>query len=250
MRNVNVVLATLCMVTGLLLAAAVLAGEHIYPPWEASPEGGVEFTVPGVDNVPDLYGDIVDPDLVIFFGGNEFMVMPEVTRAFQKAYPQYRRIFYETLPPGIIEEQVRKGSLVVGNLRIALKPDVFTGGRETIKEFEAEGWFDETVSYAVNRLALMVRSGNPNRIRTVGDLGRSDVNVSMPDPAIEDIAKKIIDLYKKTGGEALQRKIMEEKAKAGTTFITRIHHRQTPIRIMEGASDAGLSGTRKLISKR
>ncbi|MEW6115445.1 MAG: substrate-binding domain-containing protein [Nitrospirota bacterium] len=194
MRGANIVLTLLCLITSLLLAAVVLAGGYIYPPWEASPEGGVEFTVPGIDNIPDLYGDIINPDLVVFFGGNEFMVMPEIIQAFQKAFPQYRKIFYETLPPGIIEEQVRKGSLVIGNLLIALRPDVFTGGKEKIKELETEGWFDETVSYAGNRLALMVRRGNPKKIRTIGDLGRDDVNVSMPNPEIEDIAKKITAL--------------------------------------------------------
>ena len=32
---------------------------------------------------------------------------------------------------------------------------------------------------------------------------------------------------------------MVEKLKAGTTFLTQIHHRQTPMRIMSDQSDAG-----------
>jgi molybdate transport system substrate-binding protein len=31
---------------------------------------GNKFTVPGIDIVPDLHGDIINPDLVVFFAGN------------------------------------------------------------------------------------------------------------------------------------------------------------------------------------
>jgi molybdate transport system substrate-binding protein len=37
----------------------------------------------------------------------------------------------------------------------------------------------------------------------------------------------------------LEEKIMVRKVEAGTTFLTHIHHRQTPVRIMKGESDAG-----------
>lgn len=39
----------------------------VSPPWETfEPDPGRRFTVPEVDNAPDLFGDIVDPDLVVF----------------------------------------------------------------------------------------------------------------------------------------------------------------------------------------
>ena len=60
------------------------------------------FTVPGVDNVPDLFGDINDPQLVVFFAGNQFMCIDDLMAAFRKGHPQYKRIFAETLPPGIL----------------------------------------------------------------------------------------------------------------------------------------------------
>ncbi|MDG1278841.1 MAG: hypothetical protein P8O16_16285 [Algoriphagus sp.] len=45
------------------------------PPWNSPPESAVNFTIPGIDNVPDLYGDINAPQLVVLFAGNQFMVM-------------------------------------------------------------------------------------------------------------------------------------------------------------------------------
>ncbi len=215
------------------------AAEKIDPPWENSPQGGVNFTVPGVDNAPDLYGDINEPDLAIFLGGNEFMVLPEIVEAFKAAYPRYGKIYYETLPPGIVEEHLRTGSLVMGNLRVTVRPDIFMGGKDRVEALQKEGWFDKAVPYAQNRLAIMVYRGNPANIKSLSDLGRDDVKVGMPDQKIEDIGKKIIESYRKAGGESLEKKVMEEKVGNGSTVITRIHHRQTPMWIMGQLVDAG-----------
>lgn len=79
------------------------AQDHKFdPPWNPPLSGGVNFTVKGVDNVPDIYGDITDPQLVIFMGGNQFMVLDELLAAFRKKHPQYQRILVETLPPGLL----------------------------------------------------------------------------------------------------------------------------------------------------
>jgi molybdate transport system substrate-binding protein len=51
----------------------------------------------------------------------------------------------------------------------------------------------------------------------------------------------------KTGGRALVDKVMKEKEKDGTTFLTQIHHRQTPIRILNGQSDAGVTWASEVI---
>ena len=64
--------------------------EHRYdPPWNTPPQSTVNFTVKGVDNVPDIYGDINDPQLVIFMGGNQFMVLDDLLAAFKMKHPQY-----------------------------------------------------------------------------------------------------------------------------------------------------------------
>ena len=65
--------------------------DRLDPPWNAPPRGGVNFTVSGVNNVPDLHGNPTDSDLVIFFGGNQFMVLPELMAAFQREHPEVAR---------------------------------------------------------------------------------------------------------------------------------------------------------------
>ncbi|AOU99208.1 hypothetical protein BI364_15835 [Acidihalobacter yilgarnensis] len=63
----------------------------------------------------------------------------------------------------------------------------------------------------------------------------------MPNPEWEGIAKHaIIPALKKTGGESLVNIVYKEKVKNGTTFLTHIHHRQTPVRIMERKCSAGV----------
>lgn len=216
----------------------VSAQNHQYdPPWNTPPQSKVMFTIPGIDNVPDLYGDINDPQLVIFFAGNQFMCINDLLAAFKKEYPQYKRIFAETLPPGILAKQIEGGSLTVGNMRITLRPDIYTAGKSRIVQMSNS--LSDTATYAYNKLAIMVQAGNPKQIHSMKDLGRDDVKVSMPNPAWEGVAKNIEEAYIKAGGEALKNKIMVNKVADSSTYLTQIHHRQTPMRIMYEQSDAG-----------
>jgi ABC-type molybdate transport system substrate-binding protein len=199
----------------------------------------VAFAVPPVDAIADLHGDVVDPQLTVFFAGNQFMVVHDLMAAFRKAYPQHQRIFVETLPPGILAKQIETGSLVMGNLKIELKPDIYTAGKGAIAERQQQhGWFAETYDYARNPLAILVAKGNPKGIRGLSDLGRRDVRVSMPNPAWEGIARQIEASYRKSGGQALDDAVMKTKVADGSTFLTRIHHRQSPLRVLQGDSDA------------
>jgi len=213
------------------------AQDHQYdPPWNTPPQSKVMFTVPGVDNVPDLFGDINDPQLVIFFAGNQFMCVDSLLAAFKKAYPQYERIFAETLPPGILDKQIEGGSITIGNMRITLKPDIYSDGKNQIDQIQA--LFSKTEAYADNNLAIMVQKRNPKGIKGLKDLGKPSIRVSMPNPEFEGIGKRIEEAYIKAGGETLRKAIMIDKVKDSTTWLTHIHHRQTPMRIMYNQSDA------------
>lgn len=201
---------------------------------------GVTFSVCGVDNVLDLHGDVANPDLAVFFSGNQFMMIPELVRSFQAVFPKYQRVYFETLPPGILEQQIRTGLLVMGNLRVQVEPDVLTCGQQRIRRLnDQEDWFEELAPYLRNRLVLMVSQGNPKHVVSWQDLSRDDVRVSMPDPQIEGIGEEIVKILHKIGGDSLVHNILRHKAENGTTFLTQIHHRQTPLRILHDHADAG-----------
>ena len=219
------------------MTSVIQAQDHLFdPPWNTPPESKLNFTIPGIDNVPDLYGDIIDPQLVIFFAGNQFMCIDDLIIAFKKEYPQYKRVFAETLPPGILAQQIKEESLVIGNMRIHLKPDVYTAGKSRISQ--TPKWFSHTEPYTKNKLAIMVRKGNPQNIQGLKDLGWDNLRISMPNPEWEGIGKRIEEAYVKAGGEDLKNKIMADKVKDSTTFLTHIHHRQSPMRILYDQSDA------------
>ena len=223
----------------LILASANTNAQQDYrydPPWNNPPESSLNFTIRGIDNVPDLYGDIIDPQLVVFFAGNQFMCIDDLMTAFKKEYPQYKRVFAETLPPGILARQIKEGSLVIGNMRIQLKPDIFTAGKSRI--IQTPEWFTNTEVYAKNKLAIMVQKDNPHNIKSLRDLARKELRVSMPNPEWEGIGKRIEEAYIKSGGNNLKNAIMIDKVKDSSTFLTHIHHRQSPMRILYNYADA------------
>lgn len=172
----------------VLLTAHARAQEHAFdPPWNAPPANTLNFTVLGVDNVPDIFGDINDPQLVVFMGGNQFMVLDDRIAIFKRSYPQDKRILVETLPPGLLLQQIKSGSLQIGNMRISLVPDIYTGGGDAVAANAT--LFSRTQEYSGTKLALMVQKGNPKNIATLQDLGRSDIRVSMPNKRFEGIGK-------------------------------------------------------------
>ncbi|HEV7179881.1 MAG TPA: substrate-binding domain-containing protein [Candidatus Baltobacteraceae bacterium] len=222
----------------MLLAAAVLFAPCATR--AAATAKAPVFTVPGIDEDMDLHGDLSRADLVIYAAGNQWMVLPSLIGAFKRAHPEVRYVFYETLPPGLLAQQITSaGRLRVGDLLVDARPDLLLAGKRRMAEERALGVVTDAVPYASNTLAIMVRRGNPKGVHSLRDLGRTDVRVAMPNPKTEGIAKQIEKALVKTGGTALDREVMQTKVRAGTTILTRIHHRETPIWILDGKADAG-----------
>jgi len=181
-----------------------------------------------------------DADLVLFVAGNQFMVMEELLDAFKEENPI--RIFYETLPPGLELRQILEGGAIFKDVVIDVIPDIYASVTEkAMKKLEEADLIEkgDYFLYLYNRIVLMVPEGNPAGIKSVEDLGRDDVRISQPNPETEDIAQYIIDMYRDAGGEALVSRIMEEKRAEGTTILTIVHHRETPLRITKGTVDVG-----------
>jgi len=178
-------------------------------------------------------------DLVLFMAGNQFMVMEDLLREFRERHPDVRRIFYETLPPGLELRQILAGGAVFRGRVIDVVPDVYTSVTEdAMKELKDKGLIDDYVVYLHNRIVLMVPEGNPAGIKGVADLADEDIRISQPGP-MEDISRYISQMYMEAGGEALLTRILEEKRAEGTTIFTIVHHRETPLRITKGRVDVG-----------
>ncbi|MCF8049853.1 MAG: substrate-binding domain-containing protein [Desulfobacterales bacterium] len=186
--------------------------------------------------------DAKDADLVLFMAGNQFMAMEELLAAFQRRHPAVKKIFYETLPPGLELKQILAGGARFAGEVLAIQPDVYTSVRRRAMETLVRKGLLTPESYRPylrNRLTLMIPAGNPAKITAVSDLAKPEVRISQPDPENEDIARHILRMYEDAGGPALVRRIMEEKRAEGTTVPTVVHHRETPLRIGMKTVDVG-----------
>lgn len=244
-----IVAAALCV--GLPAAAdpAGTASTDVFPPWQHGRNNdaqnrGLEFTVPQVDVLADFHGDITDPKLVLFVGGNYFFAMAPLVEAFESAHPDYKgRLYWETIPPGLLLQQIKAGGTVTsGNMTWTVKPDAYFAGLKKVNQLVQDGTLvAPSVPYVTNTLAIMVPRGNPAHVTSLADLGRPGIRLAMPNPEFEGIARQIDAALKRAGGDALADAVYKTKVADGSTVLTHIHHRQTPLFLMQGRADAGVT---------
>lgn len=222
---------------------------EIFPPWQHGANNdainrGLEFTVPEVDVLADFHGDITDPKLVLYVGGNYFFAMAPLVQAFEALHPEFKgRIYWETIPPGLLIQQMKAGGTITsGNMTWTAKPDVYLAGLGEVRQQIAVGLLTgSAVPYVTNTLTIMVPKGNPAHIAGLADLARPDLHLVMPNPAFEGVVRQIKEALGKAGGDGLVNTVYQTKVEAGTTTLTHIHHRQTPLFLMQGIADAGIT---------
>lgn len=248
-RSLTVASALLLASMNLAAAQASVTASNLFPPWQHGTNNdaldrGVEFTVHQIDDLADFHGDLTNPKLVLYVGGNYFFAMAPLVQAFETAHPEYKgRIFWETIPPGLLVEQLKAhGRVTSGNMTWTAKADAYFAGLQAVKRLIDQGLLTgPAVPYVTNKLTIMVRKGNPKHIATLADLARPDVRLAMPNPAFEGVARQIKSSLGKAGGDALTRSVYEAKIADGSAILTRIHHRQTPLFLMQGVVDAGVT---------
>ena len=246
-----------CLILAALTAPARAAAPgqvrlyppYVYPPWQKGAnndvaERGLVFTVPEVDNLPDFHGNPVDAKLVLYVGGNYFFALAPLVQLFESQQPDLKgRIFWETLPPGQLARQLDAGgTITVGNMTFTVKADAYFAGLNAVQRLVDSGRLEgPAVPYASNTLAIMVPKGNPAGVKTLPDLGRSTLRLAMPNPDTEGVTDQIKLSLQKAGGKALVDTVYGTKARDGSTYLTAIHHRETPMFLMQGRADAGVT---------
>ena len=229
--------------------------EQVFPPWSQGTntdvaDKGFEFTVPEVNSLADFHGDITNPLLVLYVAGNYYFAMAPLVHTFEDRHPEYRgRIYYETIPPGLLVRQMKAGGRITsGNMTWVAKPDVYLAGLKNVQALIDDGMLTgKPVAYVTNDLTIMVPKGNPARIAGLADLGRPSVRLAMPNPEFEGVARQIKATLAKAGGDVLVKSVYEDKVASGATILTHIHHRQTPLFLMQGLADAGMTWTSEAI---
>jgi molybdate transport system substrate-binding protein len=208
----------LSLIAALPAVAQSRDADSIFPPWQHGANNdalnrGVEFTVPQVDVLADFHGDLTDP------------------------------LDWETIPPGTLVEQMKAGGTITsGNMTWTVKADVYLAGLTAVQSLVDQGLLTgPAVPYVTNTLAIMVAKDNPHHIHGLSDLARPGLRLAMPNPAYEGIAAQINASLKKAGGDALAKTVYETKVADGSSILTQIHHRQTPLFLMQDVVDAGVT---------
>ncbi len=221
------------------------------PPWQGGAnddvpmsQRGLDFTEPDADNLADFHGSPQHPKLALFFGGNYYFATAELVAAFERLHPEFAgRVYWETIPPGLLAQQIKAGgTITVGNMTWTVKPDVYFAGFKKIKQYVDESMLKAPgAPYAANTLTIMIPKDNPAHIAALADLGKPGVKLVMPNPAYEGIGRQIKASLAKAGGDALVKAVYETKVANGETILTHIHHRQSPLYLMQGKAQAGVT---------
>ncbi len=191
---------------------------------------------------------IPQADLVLYLAGNQFMAMADVLAALHKDRPEIKRVFVETLPPGLILRQILRGGAKFKGTTVPAIPDVYASVNiGHLKKLSKKGLMKESRIYLHNKLAIMVGKGNPKKIKSPVDFVKTGIKNSHPNLTTEGIAKFYISaMWKQYGGKDLFMKISNGKtcyacdAGNGRTWFTQVHHRETPERILDGRAHAGI----------
>jgi hypothetical protein len=212
---------------------------------------------PTANILNDVHAQISSCDLVLSTEGNFHPALKDIWPHYLAKFKDHPLVnwLYTTSPP-ISYEQMTHGVAQVGNLYIKCRPTVAIASRQVIEKLMNAGY---TEGPAIPLLqdrgeVILVKQGNPKKIRAVWDLARPGVRLVTPNPALEPgafanyvatlagiaandpqpprgmNAGRLVDLIFNLGS------LDPEKWLAGP----RIHHRDLPWSVAFGKADAAL----------
>jgi len=204
------------------------------------------FAARGSNLVLDFHGDPATAGLAVFSDGNHHMALEASVRAFLSDNPAVGDVFYTTTPPAPLVDALKGDGLVLGNLRISRKPDVFIGPGNILDGLVNAGFIARHVPFAESRgNVILVRKGNPKGITSIADLLSDEVTVACSNPVSE---KASYAVYAEAAGGLAQEAgadgdaVVAKLSTAGprTVHSQIIHHREVPELIGAGDADAAV----------
>jgi hypothetical protein len=219
-----------------------------WPPEAAkSPNVAVRaFAAPGSNWVLDFHGDPATAGLAVFSDGNHHMALEASVRAFLAAHPDACDVFYTTTPPAPLVDALKGDGLVLGNLRISRKPDVFIAPGNILDGLVSDGFIARHTPFAESRgNVILVGKGNPKGITSIADLLSDDITVACSNPVTERASYAVYaeaarGVAQEAGadGDALVAKL--STTGPNTVHSQIIHHREVPELINAGHADAAV----------
>jgi ABC-type molybdate transport system substrate-binding protein len=191
----------------------------------------------------DALARMPDADLTLWIAGNQFFAMDEVIGGFRRGEPKLS-VGLITLPPGLILSAILAGGWVYQGHEYIATPDIYASvNLGHLKQLKAANLMSQYAVYMHNELQILVATNNPKKITGIDDLVRPDVKTSMPNPVNEGImqfyARKVLERHNIWQQISDGKECVSCQTTANNWF-TAVHHRETPARILDGISDAGI----------
>jgi ABC-type molybdate transport system substrate-binding protein len=241
-RALVLVVITFVMAGGASAEGAAQAGLAVIPTGHDSDlkfyaaDGAIATGTAALERMPSA-------GLILWVAGNQFFAMDKVIGEFQRSEGGVS-VGLITLPPGLILSAILGGGWTYNGHEYRFTPDVYASvNLGHLKKLKVAGLMSQYETYMHNELQIMVAKANPKHVTGVDDLVRADIRTSMPNPVNEGImqfyARKVLEQH------GIWQKISagKECASCQTTdnnYFTAVHHRETPERIRDGKSDAGI----------
>lgn len=194
----------------------------------------------------DFHGNPLTAKLVVFSDGNHHMALEACCKAFLLRHPEIIDIFYATTPPRVILQSVLQGGVLMGNLHLNVMPQVFISPENIVDTLIQKEFMTEHRAFAKSSgNVLLVRKGNPKKIKGVADLLRSDVQLTISNPITEAASYEVykqtlLNVAQEQGLDATAFATLINKDSTQVVFGESIHHREVPQTIYSGAADVAV----------
>ncbi len=229
----------------------MIRGPESLPPWPreaATPaaQSSRSFSDPGSNLILDFHGDPLSAGLCVFSDGNHHMALEAAVQAFVADNPGVGDVFYTTTPPAPLVDALLGEGLVIGNLTLSRKPQVFIGPAPILDKLIEAGVMTGHAPFAQSRgNVLLVRKGNPKAIGAIGDLLSAPVTLALSNPNSEKASyvvyrDTLLGLARDTGIDTNALSALISGESGSTVFSTTIHHREVPQLLAAGQADVAV----------
>jgi len=240
------------------LAAPAITGQPTFdgPPvleWARDVSGTPDLTEPTSNLLADLHGHIGHCDLVLSTAGNYHMALKELWPLYLARFGQSLDTWLYTTSPPVVVDQLANNRVIVGNTELGCRPQVAVAPKRMMDRLKATGYLDgePQLLFQSRGNVILVKRGNPKRIRSVWDLGRQGVRVSTPNPehergSFEGYANSIYEIanydvsHRGMTADQLFNAVFNSGRQDKWFSGRSIHHREVPWSVAYGQADAGV----------
>lgn len=220
-------------------------------PWPQERAGSATaaalFSHAGSNLCLDFHGDPSRAGVTVLSDGNHHMALEAALTGFVEQNPQVGEVFYTTTPPRVMVEMAQRGAVQLGNLQLAIRPDLFIGPPAVLQRLVDEKRMHAHAPFARSvGMVFLVKKNNPKNIFQVSDLLRDEVRLFLSNPGTESVSYQV---YRDCLNDLADRSQIalpflshasDQPDPHKLIYGERIHHREAPQAVADGRADVAM----------